>query len=107
MKTALFVMGGLILAIVTVFALGIGGLEYKKFFAPRSQAIDRQIFQETPSFVHGKNQQITLFMTEYKLAETDKKRATYKNLIIYEASTIDNELLNENIQAFIQELQGQ
>lgn len=51
--------------ILLVFILGGIGLGYKAFFAPKHAAVDRLVFEETQSFVHGKVQDLAKYKREY------------------------------------------
>jgi len=97
-----------VLAIVALLALSVGmglfGLEYDRFFKPRKAEIERTVFENTPSFVHGKAQHITRLRLDYETAETDTQRAALRRVILHEASTIDNSLLPIDIQNFLNTL---
>jgi len=104
MKTAFTWIGIIVGTLVLVFLLGLGGLEWKKFFAPRHAEVNRTVFENTPSFVHGKAQHLTKLRFEFEQAETDSQRNSLKMMIRHEASTIDNDLLPTDLQSFIQSL---
>lgn len=101
MKNLLVIVGGLVLTAVVVISLGVGGLEWKRFFAPRHAEIDRQVFEQTPSFVHGKAQHLTRLRGQYELSTTDAQRNSLRMMIRHEASTIDLNLLPADLRNFI------
>jgi len=41
------------------------GIEWDGFFKAKKQAIERKIYEETPSYVHAKKQDIVRFRLEY------------------------------------------
>ena len=90
------------LALIVV--MSFFGLEMKRYFAPKHAEIDRNVFEETPSFVHGKAQHIARLRHEYQMADTTSQKNALKQLIQHEASTIRPELLPTDIQQFIRTL---
>lgn len=104
MKAAFLVLAGMISSIALIVGIAILGLEMKRYFAPRNAEIDRQVFEETPSFVHGKAQQIARLRSEYLMADTEAKKNALRQLIQHEASTIKLELLPNDIRSFLRTL---
>tara|TARA_R110002074_G_scaffold402324_1_gene606968 strand:- start:20848 stop:21216 length:369 start_codon:yes stop_codon:yes gene_type:complete len=107
MKTIGAIVCGL-LAIVLLCGLIFGfeflGMEKKRFFAPRHAEIDRQVFEQTPSYIHGKNTYLTQLQGEYDLADSKARKATLKTIILREAATIDRKHLNPRLLQFINSL---
>ena len=101
------VLAGVVL-LVSIFAgvvgLGLFGLEWKRFFEPRRAEIERQVFEQTPSFVHGKAQNIARLRLDYERAASDAHRGAIRSMILHEASTIDAELLPADIRQFLRRL---
>lgn len=98
------VFASIALIIAILFALGILNLERQKFFEPRKAEIQRQIFENTPSYVHGKINHLTQLQAEYILAKTDTQRSGLRTIIIREAATVDNNLLPFDLQSFIKSI---
>lgn len=107
MKTLLYMIG-LLLAVVALLALIFGGklfgLETKRYFAPRHAEIDRQVFEHTPSFVHGKIQYLARLRQQYEDADTEASRKSLRSLIKTEAAVVDPYDLPADLRAFTQSL---
>ena len=95
---------GLAFLLALTVGFGLFGLEWRQFFEPRRAEIDRQVFEQTPSFVHGKAQHITRLRIDYERAKSDVHRSAIRSTILHEASTIDAELLPAGIRQFLRSL---
>lgn len=97
-----------LLGIVMLLSLGWGiryyRLEQTKFFAPREAEVQREVFENTPSFIHGKAQHIARLKMQYERAESEAQRNSLKGLILHEAAAIDWSLLPTNLQTFLESL---
>jgi len=65
----------IIVIIVGLFAINYLNLHWRKFFAPKYQNVDREVYEETKSYVHGKIQDLAKYYAEYNKAEPDDKKA--------------------------------
>lgn len=107
MNKFLTIVGGIVLLClvpVAIFALTYGGQEFERFFKPRDQAIERQVFEQTPSFVHGKTQHIGRLRLKYETAETEAARKSFRSIILSEAAVVDWNLLPPSTRSFLQSL---
>ncbi len=101
----------LILASVLVMAalygfgfLATGGnLAIYRFWAPKQAAAERQVFLNTPSYIEGKNEYLSRLRMEYQAADEGHKTAL-REMILSEASSVDNTKLQPDLAAFIQSL---
>ena len=101
----------LVVAGVVIYALGFlatgGDLFIYKFWAPKQENVRRQVFENTQSFVQGKVEYLSKLRFQYQEAEPGSThRTALRMLIISEASTIDNEKLPLDLQAFVGGLKG-
>lgn len=103
------IIGYALLALLVIYGLGFlatgGDLAIYKYWAPKQAAAERQVFEQTPSFVHGKIEYLTRLRFEYQNA-TGAQKQGIAQLILDEASTVDNSQLPPDLQAFIQSLKG-
>lgn len=103
------IIGYALLVLVVLYGLGFaatgGDLLIYKFWAPKQAAAERQVFEQTPSFVHGKIEYLTRLRFEYQSASGVQKHAIAQ-LILDEASTVDNLQLPIDLQLFISSLKG-
>ena len=78
------------------------GLEMRRYFSPKFQEVERQVFEQTPSFVHGKIQHLTRLRFQYDDENISiAKRASLRILIRSEASQIDHALLPSDLRSFL------
>lgn len=74
------------LAVIAILLLPIGltfyELGYKKFFKPKFQNVEREVFKQTRSYNEGKIQDLAKLKHEYELASNEDKQ-TIKNTIIH------------------------
>lgn len=96
---------GLLLSLMT-FGFGLFGLEYKNFFAPRHADIDRQVFENTKSYLHGVQQELGKYYLEYQTADASG-RAALKATIQMRFSEVDvTKLQSMQLQNFLSEMRG-
>ncbi len=95
---------GLVLFMAITFGVGFlatgGSLLTYKFWAPKQANAERQVFENTQSYVQGKTEYLTRLRFQYGSAEGAQKIAL-KQLILDEASTVDNNKLPVDLQGFI------
>ena len=91
---------GITIALVIGFVLLITGasfygLWHYGFFAPKQKAIEREVWENTPSRVHGAVQEIAKRQVEYNNAESDTEKkaicATLRNMY----SNLDPEVIDD------------
>lgn len=90
---------GTILAIIAVVLIVIGasffGLWHYGYFAPKYKAAEREVWENTPSRVHGAVQEIAKRNVEYNSAKTDLEKkaicATLRNMY----SNLDPEVIDD------------
>lgn len=103
------IIGYALLITIVIAGLGFvatgGDFITYKFWAPKQAAAERQVFEQTPSFIHGKIEYLTRLRFEYQTA-TGAQKSALAQLILDEASTVDNSKLPYDLQAFISGLKG-
>lgn len=104
MKQAFTVLGAAVGIGAALFLLAYFGLGMKRYFAPKHAEADRVIFEQTPSFVHGKSQYIARLRLQYEQADTESARTSLRTLILDEAAAVDWTLLPPATQAFLETL---
>lgn len=94
MKVALVV-------ILVLFALGFVlnflGLTSYKFWAPQREEARREVYEETPSYVHGKRQYLTRLHMEWQREQSEGARGAICSAARHEASTLDPKHLPETL----------
>ena len=107
MKTFFISLAAIILLIVVAFSLKLGGLQWTRFFAPKEQAIQREVFEETKSFVHGKTQDLAKYYEEYTKSTDEGEKQSIENLIKIQFSDIDSsQIRNNRLRQFLISVRG-
>lgn len=104
MKSTFQTIGAVVVGLAVFVGLCYGSMVLYKDIAPRWQAAEREVFENTPSYVQGKTQTLAKLKLDYENAESDAQKATFKELIATEAVTVDRDQLPANLQAFLLEL---
>ena len=87
-KTILIIVASIILLIGALFGLQYLGLANYKFFAPKYQNAQREVFENTQSFTEGKRQDLIKYYHEWLNADKDGKSAI-KELVIDDFASYD------------------
>ena len=77
MKVGSIIACAIIIIALLAFAFGLewAGLKWKGFFAPKHEAVRRQVFLETRSYNEGKMQELVKYRLEYMRADEEDKAA--------------------------------
>ena len=85
-----------------LFGVSALGLIYFQFFAPKFQAAQRDVYEQTPSYVQGKEQSLAELQFEYQRAKTQGEKNNIRSMIVNEAATIDLDLIKDrNLRRFV------
>lgn len=68
MKNAFAVVGGIILVVALIVGATYGDLALYSDAAPRFKVAERQVFENTPSYVQDKSQLLTRLRLDYEKA---------------------------------------
>ena len=60
--------------IICILTIRFGNLYMERFFAPKEQSIQRQVFEETKSYVYGSIKDIAKYHEEYLKADAEGKK---------------------------------
>jgi hypothetical protein len=99
-------VGGLAIVLTVVFVLGLFGLGYYKFFAPKKENIRREVFEETQSYVHGKIQDLAKYREEYYRSTDDGKEALKATIIMRFAEFDETQIRSPELRQFLKETRG-
>lgn len=91
---------GLILLYGLVFMATGGDLAIYQFWAPKQANAERKVFENTQSYVQGKVEYLNKLRFQYQ----DDPRPSLRMMILTESSTVDNNKLPLDLQAFIQNM---
>jgi hypothetical protein len=84
--------------IALIWGVGFLSLGYYSFFAPKQQAVERQVFENTPSAIRGSIQDIRRYYAEYLATQDPAQRAALAILITTAYDQIPPDRLSLEIQ---------
>ena len=99
-------IGSLVLLLALSFALGLFGLEWKKFFGVKHANVDRKIFEQSKSFVHGKTQDLAKYYREYQLAGPKEKELLKAVIRMQFAEFDEKHLMVPALRQFLIDVRG-
>ena len=98
---------GVIGFILVIFMLTYGGLYWKKFFAPKYESVNRQVFEETKSYVHGKNEDLAKYFEEYQRADNIKDKQVIQEFVKLRFAEFKAENVNSlRLRQFLVNMRG-
>ncbi len=101
---------GLIVFMIGVYAIGFlatgGDLAIYRFWAPKQENARRVVFENTQSYVQGKQEYLSRLRFQYQTAEPGAGKDALRTLIVSEASTVDTDKLSPDLQAFVRSMGG-
>jgi len=98
-------LAGLVLLIVLAFGLEMGGLKWAMFFAPKHEAMRREVFERTRSYNESKTQDLAKLRVQYMVADSDSK-AALASIIRHMFADYNTELLPVELGEFLTEVRG-
>lgn len=103
MKDALVGLLVLIGVLAAVFGISYGSYEMYKFFAPRYENVDRQVFKNTQGYNEGMVRDLENLKMQYETA-TEAQKLALKAVVIHRFSVYDRDRLPGNLQIFYDRL---
>jgi hypothetical protein len=103
-KTVTLTVVGIAGLIAVVFALELGGLRWKKFFAPKHEAVRRGVFKETRSFNEAKVQELVKYRLEYMRSNDEAEKGAIASTIRIGFADYDTSKLPHELQLFVEEI---
>ena len=98
-----------VLALIGIFVLGwlaVGnGFLLNKFFAPKQEAVRRQVFEQSKAYNQGMVQEIQNMQFEYIKAAPEHK-AALASIILHRAADYDVNRMPADLRQFVQDLKG-
>lgn len=105
MKDVMTLIGGVVLSVAALLGVIYGGIYLYRDAAPRQQAAEREIYEQTPSYVQGKLQLLSKYKREYDAERDPKVRAGIRELALHEAATVDRNRLPPWARQWINQLE--
>ena len=102
--------GAIVIAVLVVlFSLAFGaewlGLKWEGFFAPRHEAVRREVFKETRSYNEGKLQDLVKLKYEYESTSDEIEKKALANRIRGSFAEYDeNKIESPELKAFLKKI---
>ena len=109
MKTFGYIIGGIIvivLLIVLAFFMELGGLEWNKFFAPKHEAVRREVFKETRSYNEAKLQDLAKYRLQYLEADNEASKSAIASTVKHMFADYDRSKLPTELSTFLYQVRG-
>ena len=106
LKILLFIVPLIAIIFIINIMFAIPGLEWMRFYETRKQNIQREIFEQTQSYVHGKIQDLSKYYREYQKAEGEDKEAIRSVINIQFAEFDANKIKSQQLQQFLINMRG-
>lgn len=103
MKTAGAVIGSLLAVLVLMWIVTGNDFFIYKFFAPKQEAVRRQVFEQTKSYNQGMVQELENMRFQYVQAKPEQ-RAVLASIILHRAADFDVDRLPPELRSFISSL---
>jgi hypothetical protein len=110
-RSPLAVIGAVVLVLILIvgtialaFALELGGLKWKEFFAPKHADVDRKVFERTKSYNEGKEQELIKYRLEYMRAKDPGDKEALASTIRHAFADYDDSLLDPELQEFLRKI---
>ena len=76
-----------------------------KFFAPKYANVQREVFENTQSYVEGKRQDLVAYRLQYLQAKSDTERAALKATIVMMYANFDESKLQQpELREFLKQM---
>lgn len=105
-RIAAFSITGLVVLYGFGFAATGGDLAIYRFWAPKQENAKRVVFENTQSYVQGKQEYISRLRYQYQTAEPGAQQDALRSLILSEAANVDNSKLSPDLESFIRSIGG-
>jgi hypothetical protein len=106
MKYALIGIGVILFIIILSLGLDYGlGVKWYGFIAPQKENVKREVFENTNSYVRGKNQTLMKYYHEYLNAENDSNKEAIAEIIRMEfADFPDENVQSAKLRVFLMQI---
>jgi len=100
-------IGGLcVVGLMVPFLIGLYSLGMFKFFAPKTQNIKRQVFENTKSFLHGVQQDLGKYYLEYQTADEEGQNAIKTTIQMRFGEVDADKLQSPDLRNFLITMRG-
>jgi len=104
-------IGAIVLALILGLSWVVMGNDFflYQYFAPKQAAVERQVFENTPSFNKGMVQELDNMRFDYIKEKDPNAKLALRDAIIHRASgyNLDDPIVSPELRAFIRDLNRQ
>lgn len=105
-KATKWALWGISIFILLTVVITVVSLSLKEEFGVKNADIDRKIYEQSKSYIHGKMQELAKYYEEYHKATEDEKQVI-KNLIQMNFANVDETaIVNSKLKLFLNEMRG-
>jgi hypothetical protein len=104
MKTAAYSVLALLGLVAIVWVLSANDLALSRVFAPRREAVRRQVFEQSKAYREGAAQELRGMQMQYVQADS-AHRAALRDVILHRAAGYDEATMPADLRAFLHSLQ--
>lgn len=106
MKYFLIGLISLIGLVALSFVFGWTDILFTKTVGKAQQNANREVFEQTQSYVEGKRQELTKYRLEYMQSKTAQDSNAIKMTILQDFANFDNTKLPPELKSFLESLQN-
>jgi len=97
----------IVAVIVIAFVAEYGGLQWTRFFKPRYQNVEREVFENTKSYTHGAIQDLAKYYDEYNKADSLESKTTIAAVVKTRFAEFDAKTINaDKLRIWFIEIRG-
>jgi hypothetical protein len=75
-----------------------------RFWSPKYQAVERQVFENTPSYNQGFIQELQSMRLDYVKSKDEKSKAAMSSIILHRVDAFGEDKLPPDLKSFVVEL---
>jgi hypothetical protein len=98
---------GILILLIVLFVLESIGIEWTKYFSIKRKNADREVFEQTKSYVHSKIQDLAKYYKEYTQAVNQDEKDALASVIQIQFAEFDaDKISNKKLKAFLVNIRG-
>ena len=106
MKISFAIVGGLVAVIGLTWIVQGSDFILYKFWAPKQEAVRREVFEQTKSYHQGMIQELQNMQFEYVKADKTQQ-AALRSIILHRAADFPEDKMPSDLRSFISNLRNQ
>lgn len=106
MRYVLATLGGLFAILALTWIFQGNDFFLMKVFAPREEAVRRQVFEESKAYNEGMAQELRAAQRDYQRATTPEQKAGIASYVAHMAAGYDSSKLPPDLRGFVDSCEG-